>query len=54
MASLNIPFLIFSRSNFVFETNNSCYTGIITDTDIEENDTYEPEKEDSVLIISDL
>ena len=54
MASLNIPFLVFSRSNFVFETNNSCYTGIITDTDIEENDTYEPEKEDSVLIISDL
>ena len=54
MASLNVPFLVFSRSNFVFESNNTCYTGIITETDIEENETYVPEKEDTILIISDL
>ena len=40
MASLNAPFLMFSRSSFVFESNNTCYTGIITENDIEENETY--------------
>ena len=30
MASLNVPFLMFSRSSFVFESNNTCYTAKIT------------------------
>ena len=43
MASLNVPFLMFSRTNFVFESKNTCYTWIITETDIEEIVTYVPE-----------
>ena len=44
MASLNIPFLVFSRSNFVFESDESCYA---TSQHIPE------ENEESLLIISD-
>ena len=42
MGSLNVPFLMFSWSNFVLN-QTTCYAWIITETDIEENETYVPE-----------
>ena len=37
MASLNIPFLVFSRSNFEFESDDSCHSGIINPTEVVES-----------------
>lgn len=53
MASLNIPFLVFSRSNFVFESNNDCYTGIISQGDRDESNAFSTEDEKSILVVSD-
>lgn len=54
MASLNIPFLIFSRSNFVFESDDNCYTGLINQADRDESNFVEGEDDDSLLVISDV
>lgn len=53
MASLNIPFLVFSRSNFVFESNNDCYTGIISQGEKDESNAFPTENEESIMVVSD-
>ena len=53
MASLNIPFLVFSRSNFVFESDESCYTSIITSTTVDEDQQIADGTVDTTLTISD-
>ena len=39
MASLNIPFLVFSRSTFTFETAPYCYSSLDNRTDIDFSNT---------------
>lgn len=53
MASLNIPFLVLSRSNFEFESNDSCYSGIVNQSDAVEGSYVPPREEDCILAISD-
>lgn len=54
MASLNIPFLVFSRSNFVFESDDSCYSGLITGIEDESNFAGGPDRDESILVNTDF
>lgn len=54
MASLNIPFLVFSRSNFMFESDETWYSGLIHQADSEEEKRYEVKSEEPIMAISDI